>query len=157
MLFLLPAGTYAQQETTWNKHQYNLSNFYRQDVDSAAQEPTTDAAAKLDKMVTLKTGTQKLIDVLRSIARQSGLKLSYSAQLIPITKQVHIKSTKLTAKKALSEALRGTNLEFVVSPSGQIMFLSKAEVKQETVTGVVTDSVSGKPLIAVNIPTKGRL
>src|SRR5699024_8586927 len=89
----------------------------------------------------------------------TGLKLSYSEQVIPHTKKITIKETKLPAEQALWDILEGTGYRFGISASGQLALVkmqrSSPTSQQETISGTVTDGQSGETLPGVNILVKG--
>ncbi|HKI44575.1 MAG TPA: TonB-dependent receptor [Balneolales bacterium] len=156
-----PSWVYAQGNGA-AKDQSAIAGFYERaasDVDSQSS-----ATVKLNTIVTLKKGSQSFISVLKSIARQAGLKLSYSEQFVPLNKKVDIKLTKVTAKKALWDILRGTSLRFGISTSGQLVLIQRndnqpqqvvADAQQVTIKGNVTDSESGESLPGANVLVKG--
>ncbi len=117
-------------------------------------------ASKLKKSVALQEGPQKLVSALESIARQAGLRLSYSKQFIPLDKKVVVKETQTTAERALWNVLEDTPFRFGISASGQLVLLKMQQPEsnedlQEMVTGSVTDAQSGETLPGVNVLVKG--
>lgn len=114
---------------------------------------------RLMKIIHLDGGQKSLREVLQDIADQAGLKLSYSEQLIPLTKKVNVKQARVTAEQALWRVLEGTSLRFGVSASGQLFFFemqkANSTIQQEIVTGTVTDASTGETLPGVNVVVKG--
>ena len=106
----------------------------------------------------LKKGKQKFISIIKSIAKQSGLELSYSEQFIPLNKTISVYVTKLTAKEALLRALKGTTLRYAVY-SNQLVLLEKNKIDiqaaSDTVLGIVKDGTTGETLPGVNVIIKG--
>ncbi|WP_211483053.1 SusC/RagA family TonB-linked outer membrane protein [Fodinibius roseus] len=137
-----------------------LADMYKEKALSemkAGGEATT--STKLKTVVALNQGTQSLINVLESIARQADLKLSYSKQFVPLDKKVVIRETEATAERALWHVLEDTPFRFGISASGQLVLLrmweAPAKAQQETVTGTVTDEETGETMPGVNIVVKG--
>jgi len=114
---------------------------------------------KLSKAIELKGGRQVLRNVLKNIADQAGFNLSYSKELLPLNGKVKVKEGKFTAYDALWSVLEGTSLRFGISPGGQLFFFkrekAKLKIKQELITGTVTDAISNEPLPGVNVLIKG--
>ncbi|NGP89252.1 SusC/RagA family TonB-linked outer membrane protein [Fodinibius halophilus] len=149
MLLAICTNGYAQNmEAT-------LAELY--DGEVLVQTAENRASAKLQKEVRLQEGKQNLVAVLKSIAQQVGLKLSYSEQLIPSDKEVHITGTKNTAEQALWDVLSGTPYRFGVSASGQLVLMrtagtqSKKEVQTGTISGKVVVAESGETLPGANV------
>lgn len=151
MLFLNYNGVLAQG------HRDLLVDLKGQMVADTKNKSTS--SHKLKKIIQLEEGWQTLGEVLLDIAEQSGLKLSYSEQLIPFTRTVEIKQARATTEQALWSVLKGTSLRFGVSATGQLFFFevqeNSLEVRQESVSGTVTDAATGETLPGVNIAVKG--
>lgn len=124
-----------------------------------SQDTQNTIALQLKTVVVLKEGRQNLVSVLKSIADQAGLKLSYSEQFMPLNKNVYIEKTEVTTEEALWHALEDTPFRFGVSASGQLVLLKMLDTpkqsQQETITGTVLDAESGETLPGVNILIKG--
>ena len=168
ILFLIssvPPGAFAQKnEHAKTSGQTAAVRPYGYMQDAQIKEGKNAASANLEKMVRLKKGKQKLISVLKSIAHQAGLELSYSEQFVPLNMQVEVKETNVTAKKALWNVLDGTSFRFGVSSSGQLVLLNmqrkkqqpeKQKVLDETISGTVIDASNGQTLPGVNVIVKG--
>lgn len=149
-------NAYAQNEEA------ALADMYeRQAFSEPKAVGENNATSKLKTIVVLKEGQQYLVTALESIARQAGLKLSYSKQFIPLNKNVQIEEMTATAEKALWSVLEGTQFRFGISVSGQLVLMKLWEApnergyQQEAITGTVTDAESGEKLPGVNISVKG--
>lgn len=95
-------------------------------------------------------------DALREISEQTGLKLSYSRELVPLEKKVHTEPGEMTAEQALWMILDGTSLRFGISSSGQLFFFERQMETNEnemqvTITGTVVDAQTGEALPGVNV------
>jgi len=156
LLFIQPFGVLAQKGTATISHKKILASTY----ELKNQKPDTQKkqGAELNKIVILKKGKQRFISVIKSIADQTGLKLSYSEQIVPVNKEINIEEVKLTARKALKNVLKGTSLSFDVYSKQLVLFLktqSDNQSQEISVTGKVTDAGTGQTLPGVNIVIKG--
>ncbi len=157
-----PVGIYAQGARIPSPHQPPIAGFYEQQSVSTGDHHTS-TLTRLKTIVTLEKGNHKFITVLKSIARQAGLKLSYSEQFTPLDKNVNVQVTKTTAEKALWNLLEGTSLRFGISSSGQLVLLKRhkmqdpkvVSVQVETVKGKITDANTGESLPGANVLVKG--
>src|SRR5699024_9219614 len=113
---------------------------------------------KLMKIIQLEEGRQTLREALQDIAGQSGLRLSYSKQLIPLTKMVNVRQSRATVEQALWSVLQETSLRFGLSATGQLFFFKVPEInmatQQEVINGTVTDAATGETLPGVNVLVK---
>ena len=151
-----PFGVYAQKGDEQKDQKTTLAGFYENRTYNKSAD--SDAGRKLNTIVSLKKGKQKLITELELIADQVGLELSYSEQFVPMNKQIYIKQTKLTARKALLKVLKGTSISYAVY-SKQLVLLRKRknefQAKQDVISGTVTDAGNKEALPGVNIIIKG--
>lgn len=119
---------------------------------------TNLSSGKLATVVQLKKDSYTLEQVLKSVASQAGLKLSYSKEIVPVGKKIKIGDLKTSAENVLTEVLKGTAIYFKVSSSGHLILFKNSSARarlQETVTGIVTDATTDEVLPGVNILVKG--
>jgi hypothetical protein len=78
---------------------------------------------------------------LDTIARQAGLSLSFSPDIVNLEMPVTLEAKNLTVAAALTEVLIDMHLDVVLSPSGQLSLVRQpAPPAVGIVTGRVTDS-----------------
>src|SRR5690625_2281970 len=99
-------------------------------------------------------------DAIKYIADKADLKLSYSEELIPVSKLVSLKQELMSVEDALWLVLEGTSLRYGISSTGQLFFLKRNDnlynnIIQQAVTGLVTDAQTGEVLPGVNVVIKG--
>ncbi|MEX1213005.1 MAG: SusC/RagA family TonB-linked outer membrane protein [Balneolaceae bacterium] len=98
-------------------------------------------------------------EALRSLASQTGLRLSYRGDIIP-DRRVNLKSRDIRVSDALDFVLKDTGLDYRFSREGYLLITEKnatpiADAIQQTVRGIVLDAESGEPLPGVNILIEG--
>src|SRR5699024_4531061 len=74
-------------------------------------------------------------------------------------KKVTVYLTDVTVWQVLDELLKGTGLKAVLPFSRDVLVIKKKQlevkIRQETITGTVTDAQTGEPLVGVNILVAG--
>jgi TonB-linked SusC/RagA family outer membrane protein len=140
----------------------SLADFHLQGKASMPANGVKDlnnSSGEFATTVKIKKGTYRLGNLINIIASQARLKPSFSRQFVPVNKKVKMPKVRATAKEALNMALKGTALGFKIIDGNQLVFVNKApnlqQAAQETVTGIVTDAQTNKPLFGVNILVKG--
>src|SRR5699024_6942499 len=95
---------------------------------------------------------------LHAIAEKAHVGLSYKTKSIP-SKTINYKAQEVSIYSALEALLKDTNLYYTLSDNRKVILIKQQPrlrtVKQETVTGTVTDAQTGNPLIGVNILVVG--
>src|SRR5438128_10364748 len=96
----------------------------------------------LGRRVTLQLEGVPLRQALDAISRQSGLRLFYSKDLLPLDQVVRIQAEDLTVAAVLTEVLFDTDVDVLLGPSNQAALVRRgAALQGGTVSGRVTDSV----------------
>lgn len=119
-----------------------------------------DSSKKLKKVIYLDGGEKMLGEVLENIAEQANLKLSYSEELIPMSKEIFVEPGKATVEDALWSVLEGTSLRFGISEAGQLFFFERGEENkssnqlEQAISGTVIDSQTKEALPGVNVVAK---
>lgn len=124
----------------------------------------SDAYASLQKMINLDLHNVTLEEALNSVADQTGLKLMYRKALLQEGKKISYDNRSLTVYEALWEILDETGLQFAISNNRQLVLLrSRSSFRSEleansitqkqigSITGRVTDAMTGEPLFGANI------
>lgn len=88
------------------------------------------AASPLERPLALTAFDASLAEVLRSIAAGSGVRLSYSTDLLPPSVRVTVALPTTTVGAALDEVLRGTGLGLIVVGAGHVVILRAPHVRQ---------------------------
>ncbi len=96
-------------------------------------------AAAFRRRVSLDLRNAPITGALREVARQTGLHLSYSPELIPAESRVTIRVEELSVAAALTEVLLGTQLDVELTAADQATLVPRTRSRAEpaTVTGTV--------------------
>lgn len=114
----------------------------------------------LKREVELKPGKHTVGHVLRTVADQLDLKLSFSSEVVPMEHEITINDKRKTAKSLLWNALGDLHLRFALSSSGQLVITKNTEqtnnqtVATATVSGKVVEASTGKSLPGANVYIK---
>lgn len=108
-----------------------------------------DAALKLD----FQSGT--LADLIQAIETQSDFRIFYKTDQVDIRKNLKLSSTDGTVGSILSNALEGSDINYLVLDRLIVLVPENNNPQQIKVTGIVTDGSSGEPLPGVNILIEG--
>lgn len=109
------------------------------------------------KLISLKVENLPLAAALSRLEANAGVKITYSADLLPSGKRVTANLESGTLADALELVLAGTGLDYFVLESGQIVVGPETRVQQETgaIRGRVTDARSAEALVGANIVIEG--
>lgn len=124
-----------------------------------------ESAPMLKKRVSVHMEDVSRISVLRDIARQGGLQLTYGEDVLSGAEGVTVHAEDVTVLEALHRAIENTGLDLQLSPSGHLI-VSKSPVETPieaapqpilvgTITGTVTDAATGEPVPGVNVTVEG--
>jgi outer membrane receptor protein involved in Fe transport len=89
-------------------------------VDSAAGGRDGDVLAR---PITVRVSDMPLVLALNHIAREASLRLSYSSDVVPLMRRVTLALARTPVGDVLREALRGTDIDPVVTPSGYVVLV----------------------------------
>ena len=114
----------------------------------------TDPGDALERMVSLHLNDVPLEAALRVIAHQAELRLSYSSDIVPLMRRVSFWRERVSAGEAIREILRGTELEYVVTPSGYVVLVRSngsrsapnGEEEVQSANAALAASLSARPL-----------
>src|SRR4051812_45922983 len=81
---------------------------------------TSRWSAPLDRVITVFARDVSLRDALDRVAAASRLRISYSAEVVPVDRRVCLPATPIAVGDALSVVLRGTTADPIVMGSDQI-------------------------------------
>jgi TonB-dependent starch-binding outer membrane protein SusC len=119
--------------------------------------PIRDAAAspRLSAGVTIRRSRAPLEDVLREIARQAQIGISYGDEVPRSGVLVSINVSRLRAVDALEAAVRGTPWTLLYAESGQIMVVRRPPALEGIITGRVTAARTGQPVAGASVTVDG--
>ena len=112
-------------------------------------------APRLSGSVTLRRTRAPLDEVLREIARQAGLGISFGEQLPRSDTRVSIDVAGLRAADALERAVRGTSWTLLYAPDGQLVVVQRAAAREGSIGGRVTAARSGQPIASATVLVQG--
>lgn len=111
------------------------------------------------RTITLDVTNATLSHVLAEIQRQSGVKLTYSADVVPLNAKVSAHVSALGVEEALGVVLQGMSIEAHPASRGRIGLVksrfSHLTPAQGIVMGRVTDAKSGKGLSGASVSIGG--
>ena len=97
-------------------------------------------------------------DALSTIAQQAGLRLTYSAAVVPLDARVTFSASNLTVGAVLSAVLYDTGVDVLLTSSGQAALVRRGALdgfQGGTITGRVTDSLSGQGIAVATVSVVG--
>src|SRR5881397_3052735 len=96
-------------------------------------------------------------DALSTIAQQAGLRLTYSAAVVPLDARVTFSASNLTVGAVLSAVLYDTG-DVLLASNGQAALVRRGALdgfQGGTITGRVTDSLSGQGIAVATVSVVG--
>ncbi len=126
-----------------------------------------DVREKLTRLQSRATETRISLEVrdstrlwlIKTIAQRSGLKPIFNGGAAQLNTRIPIKIVNLPALDAVLEVLKGSNLIAKVASDGSTLLVrsdsSKSTQKGGTVTGVVVDSATSKPVAGTAVSIAG--
>src|SRR5436309_367184 len=128
--------------------------------DGGAAPHWTDAsnAAVFRKLISLELNDVSLAEALSAITERAGLRLTYSAAVVPLDTRVTFSASNLTVGAVLSAVLYDAGVDVLLTSRGQAALVSRGSLdgfQGGTVTGRVTDSLSGQGLAVATITVVG--
>src|SRR5438093_1495417 len=128
--------------------------------DGGAAPHWTDAsnAAVFRKLISLELNDVSLAEALSAIAERAGLRLTYSAAVVPLDTRVTFSASNLTVGAVLSAVLYDTGVDVLLTSRGQAALVKRGALdgfQGGTVTGRVTDSLSGQGIAVATVTVVG--
>ena len=119
--------------------------------------PLRDAARspRLSAGVTLRRENAPLEEVLREIARQAQIGISYGEDLPRSGTLVSIDVSRLRAADALEVAVRGTPWTLLYAPTGQLMVVPRPPVREGIIVGRVVAARTSQPVAGASVLVEG--
>ena len=117
------------------------------------------SATSLAQSVKLKERTQTLESIFKQVETQTGKFTLYSNNELNMNRVVKLDRESFTLEELYRMILKGTNLEFVITPEYVVVRPARAGARDSvremiTVTGVVQDE-KGEPMPGVTVVLKG--
>ncbi len=127
---------------------------------SDAEPRWTDAsnAAVFRKAISVDLRDVSLAEALAVIAQRAGLRLTYSAAVVPLDTRVTFSASQLTVGAVLSAVLYDAGVDVLLTSHGQAALVKRGtgdELQVGAVVGRVTDSVSGQGIAAATVALEG--
>src|SRR6266513_1523209 len=128
--------------------------------DGGAAPHWTDAsnAAVFRKLISLELNDVSLAEALSAIAERAGLRLTYSAAVVPLDTRVTFSASNLTVGAVLSAVLYDTGVDVLLTSNGQAALVRRGALdgfQGGTVTGRVADSLSGQGIAVATVSVVG--
>lgn len=131
-------------------------------VSANAQNTGSEWLSKLynhqaERVVSIEFDEDNLEMALRKMAREANVGISFETELLP-KQTVSGEFEAANIFSLVNDVLDGTGLEATVSSNRRTLIIKEAEIEdlfEETVTGRVTDQVTGELLPGVNIIIQG--
>ncbi len=97
---------------------------------------------------------------LAEISRSSDLRITYSRDVLPRDHRVSLRNERMRVSQLFTAVLRGTALDFRISPAGGVIIYpalasAPTESRQGSITGTISDAITGAPLGGVQVSTGG--
>lgn len=126
--------------------------------EGASRWRDASGAAMLRQSISLDLKDVPLGEALEVIARQAGLELTYSAEIVPLDRRVTLSATQLTVGAVLSAVLYDTGVDVLLTRNRQAALVRRGSLdglQTGAIVGRVTDSVSGQPIAVATISVEG--
>jgi len=143
--------------------------------------PTVEKVPMLNQSISISLEQPSLKEALTSVAAEGDLEISYLEELVEGREVVSLNLEAVPLREALQEVLEGTNLRLVKAKGSQLVLVTQAvprnkQKKQDslpqnglsrapslspvvqqqgTISGTVTDSVTGSPIPGANVVIAG--
>jgi len=126
--------------------------------DAAPRWRDASDAAVFRKAISVDLNDVPLGEALSTIALQAGLRLTYSAAVVPLDARVTFSASNLTVGAVLSAVLYDVGVDVLLTSNGQAALVRRGALdgfQGGTVTGRVTDSLSGQGIAVATITVGG--
>lgn len=120
--------------------------------------PLTESTATtgLSTLVTLRFTDTTIADAVSAIAKQAGLSVTYDASLPGLDRRVSIAFTRAAASGAILRVLEGLPIQAMVSPSGQVVLVARANTRRAgIVRGTLRDAITATPIGGARVELVG--
>src|ERR1044072_3722026 len=126
--------------------------------DAAPRWADASNAAVFRKVISVDLRDVPLAQALSVIAQRAGLRLTYSAAVVPLDARVTFSASQLTVGAVLSAVLYDAGVDVLLTSHGQAALVRRGSLdgfQGGTVTGRVTDSLSGRGIAVATLSVVG--
>src|SRR5437667_4868464 len=126
--------------------------------DAAPRWTDASNAAVFRKVISVDLRDVPLAQALSIIAQRAGLRLTYSAAVVPLDTRVTFSASQLTVGAVLSAVLYDAGVDVLLTSHGQAALVKRGtgdELQVGAVVGRVTDSVSGQGIAVATVVIDG--
>ncbi|HYU89465.1 MAG TPA: carboxypeptidase regulatory-like domain-containing protein, partial [Gemmatimonadales bacterium] len=126
--------------------------------DAAPRWRDASNAAVFRKTISVDLKDVPLGEALSTIAQRAGLRLTYSAAVVPLDARVTFSAVNLTVGAVLSAVLYDVGVDVLLTSRGQAALVKRGALdglQGGTVTGRVTDSLSGQGIAVATVTVVG--
>ncbi len=109
---------------------------------------------KLYTVISVDGNTMAFEEALKLISRESGLSLNFNRNTIPVEVMVSLGSNNIPAIDALMKIVNDTRTGLILTSQGQLAVVP-ADSKTGTISGVVKNVKTGKPIDGVKVFVSG--
>src|SRR5438552_8697317 len=122
--------------------------------DAAPRWTDASNAAEIRKVISVHLRDVPLPQALSIIAQRAGLRLTYSAAVVPLDTRVTFSASQLTVGAVLSAVLYDAGVDVLLTSHGQAALVKRGtgdELQVGAVVGRVTDSLSGQGIAVATV------
>ena len=126
--------------------------------DAAPRWTDASNAAVFRKVISVDLRDVPLAEALSIIAQRAGLRLTYSAAVVPLDAHVTFSASQLTVGAVLSAVLYDAGVDVLLTSHGQAALVKRGtgdELQVGAVVGRVTDSLSGQGIAVATVVIDG--
>jgi TonB-dependent SusC/RagA subfamily outer membrane receptor len=114
----------------------------------------------LSRRIALDLQDVSLEEALETIQRQSGLRLSYSRNVVPLEKKVRVRAEEITVAGAISEVLFDVDVDVLFTANGQAILVPRKGDAEEivvsgTISGRVAEAKTGNAIPGARVTVMG--
>ena len=126
--------------------------------DAAPRWTDASNAAVFRKAISVDLRDVPLAQALSVIAQRAGLRLTYSAAVVPLDARVTFSASQLTVGAVLSAVLYDAGVDVLLTSHGQAALVKRGqgdELQVGAITGRITDSATAQGIVAATVAVEG--
>ncbi|HUR31184.1 MAG TPA: TonB-dependent receptor [Saprospiraceae bacterium] len=104
-----------------------------------------------DARLVVKAQQKPPADFFMELSLQSGINIIYSDNVIEKLPLITLEMKSVNVEEVLKEVLKGTNVDYKYLGDQIVLYQSSSPILKFSISGIVTDSVSGEPLISAYV------
>lgn len=124
------------------------------DLSSSSLAPRDQGTDARERVVSLVSKNESVGTILKDLARQANINITYSRKIVPVDKRIESFEVKeMPISQALNKVLEGTDLIAVVNANGHAVVAKKEPVKSfdQDTTQMARGSIKGKVIDSVSL------